>query len=248
MKRLFAVILVCVLVFALGACKPDDTTSTNPSGGSYEINWTVIPDSDVVGAWEPEESVDGEYVLFTDDGKLRVVSGTIVFDAAINYGVDGYGNKSAYTEGNYLYGQWVYTVDGDTLTINYAEDDVQTFKRINYTPITLQAKEDFVKDDRLVGKWLNYQYGDSYEFTEDGFVIFRQTIEDGIYVYDTEIKHSYTVSGDQVTLYFYQKNDNNEVAQTANFTIEGTKLVIGEADYYLNGEGSPEATTAAVIG
>lgn len=250
MKRLFALILVCMLVFALCACEPEDTTTTTqPSTtGTYEIAWTVIPDDAVVGAWEPEDSVDGEYVLFTDDGKLRVVSGTIVFDASINYGVDGYGNKSAYTEGSYLYGQWTYTVDGDTLTINYAEDDIQKFKRIDYTPITLQAKEDFVKDDRLVGKWLNKQYQDSYEFTEDGFVIFRQKIEDGIYVYETEIKHAYTVSGDTVTLYFYQGNDNTETSQSADFTIEGTKIIIGEADYYLNGEGSPEATTAPVIG
>ncbi len=245
MKRFFSLILVALLVMSLGACKPGDTDTTTDKA-SYEINWSNLPDYEIVGAWEPEDAVNDEYVLFTDDGKLRVVYGTIVFDAGIKYGEDGYGNKSAYTEGNYLYGQWTYTVKDDTLTINYSEDQTQVFNKIDYTPITLEAKEDFVKNDALVGKWMNKQYQDSYEFTEDGFAIFRQKLEDGVYVYETEIKHAYTVKDNVITLYFYQANDNKEITQTTEFTIDGTKIVIGEADYYLNGEGSPEPTTAAV--
>ncbi len=246
MKRLFAILLVCVLVLSLGACKPDDTTTTQPSTGeaTYEIDWTNLPDQEVVGAWEPAEPVNGEYVLFTDDGKLRVVYGTVVFDASIKYGKDGYGNKSAFTEGTYLYGQWTYTVEEDTLTVTYPDEKVQTFSRINYTPITLKAKEDFVKNDALVGKWINNAYADSYEFTEDGFAVFRQKLEDGIYVYETEIKHAYTVNDNEITLYFYKTNDNTETTETLTYTIDGTKIVLGEADYYLNGEGSPEATEA----
>ncbi len=251
MKRLFALILVCVLVFSLGACKPDDTTVTEPAtdAPTYEIDWSNLPDYEIVGAWEPEDSVNGEYILFTDDGKLRVVYGTVVFDATIMYGKDGYGNKSAYTEGNYLYGQWTYTIEEDTLTITYLEGEVQKFNSIEYTPITLETKEDFVKNDALVGKWTNKMYADSYEFTEDGFAIFRQTLDDGVYVYETEVKHAYTVDNNEITLYYYKTNDNTEVTETLTYTIDGTKLVVGEADYYLNGEGSPEPdTTPATVG
>ncbi len=242
MKKLFAIFLVSLLVLSLGACKPGNTTTdpVSTGEGSYEINWSNLPDTDVVGAWKAEDSVNDEYVLFTDDGKLRIVYGTVVFDASISYGVDGYGNKSAYTEGNYLYGQWTYRIDGDKLTIDYSEDETKVFNRTDYTPITLEAKADFVKNDELVGKWLNKAYGDSYEFTEDGYAIFRQKVEDGVYAYETEIKHAYTVDDDEITMYFYSDNSGEEVQDSATFSIDGTKILIGNNDYYLNGEGSPE--------
>lgn len=245
MKRLFAIILVCLLVFSLGACKPEDTNPTEPAStqgeGSYEIDWSSIPDSEIIGAWEPEESVNGEYVLFTDDGKLRVVYGTVAFDSVMTYGVDGYGNKSGFTEGNYLYGQWTYKVEGDKLTINYPEEEAKVFNSINYTPITLEAMSEFNKDEALVGKWLNNAYGDSYEFTADGYAIFRQKVDDGIYVYETEIKHTYTVEDGNITMSFFKNNGGAETEDTIEYSIEGTKLLIGDSDYYLNGEGSPEA-------
>lgn len=244
MKRLFALILVCLMVLSLGACNPDNTGTSSTGEPTYEINWTALPDYDIVGAWAPEDSVNGEYVLFTDDGKLRIVYGTVVFDSVMTYGEDGYGNKSGFTEGNYLYGQWTYTVEGDKLTINYSEEETKVFNKIDYTPITLEAKADFVKKDELVGKWLNNLYHDSYEFTEDGYVIFRQTIDDGVYVYETEIKHTYTVEDDTVTMYFYEDNSGNETQESATFSIDGTKLLVGDNDYYLNGEGSPEETVA----
>ncbi len=243
MKRFLSIVFVVLLVLSLGACN-GGTVTTQPSTAepTFEIDWSVIPDSEIVGAWEPEDSVSGEYVLFTDDGKLRVVHGTIVFDADIKYGEDGYGNKSIYTEGNYLYGQWVYVIKGDKLIVKYSEDEVKSFNRIEYTPVNLQTKEDFVKDDALVGKWLNKQYMDSYEFTEDGFAIYHQDIEDGIYVYESEIKYSYTVKDNVITLY-YQDNDHVEESQTVEYRIDGTKLLLDDYDYYLNGEGAPEPET-----
>lgn len=246
MKRFFSLILAVLFVFALCACdggNSNETTGTTAEP-TYEIDWSDVPDSEIVGAWEPEDSVSGEYVLFTDDGKLRIVHGTIVFDASIKYGVDGYGNTSAYTEGNYLYGQWVYVLKGDKLIVKYSEDEVKTFNRVDYTPVTLQTKEGFVKDDKLVGKWLNKQYADSYQFTEDGFAIYHQDIEDGIYVYDSEIKYSYTVKDNVITLYYYGSNELEEETQTFEYKIDGTKLLLdGKFDYYLNGEGAPEPDT-----
>lgn len=243
MKRIISIILVCFLVLALTACSDSGNTDTTTATGSYEINWSYVPDNDLVGAWKPAAEDGKEYVLFTDDGKLRAVYGTVVFDSTLNYGVDGYGNKSCYTEGSYLYGQWTYKVEGDTLKINY-EDKELVFNQIEYTPITIQAKDSFVKNDKLVGKWLNKMYNDSYEFTTDGYAIYSQKYDDGINVYETEVKHAYTVEDNKITLYFYNSNDKNEVTQTLDYSIDGTKIIIGEADYYLNGEGSPEATAA----
>lgn len=250
MKRLFAIILVCLMVLSLGACKSEETP-TEPSSTvgeeAYEINWSNLPDTEIIGAWEPEQSVGGEYVLFTDDGKLRVVYGTIVFDSIMTFGVDGVGNKSGFTEGNYLYGQWTYNVEGDKLTVNYSEDETKVFNRIDYKPITLEAKPEFNKDEALVGKWLNKAYGDSYEFTADGYAIFHQKVDDGIYVYETEIKHTYTVEDGNITMSFFKNNGGTETEDTIEYSIEGTKLLIGDSDYYLNGEGSPEAVETTTV-
>ncbi|MBQ3073764.1 MAG: hypothetical protein IJD19_03680 [Ruminococcus sp.] len=249
MKKVLALILIVVMLLALGACKPgdDDTPTTPTANGTTEINWSYVPDNDITGAWTPKEPIKDEYVLFTPDGKLRIVYGTIVYESDIMYGVDGQGNKSCYTECNYLYGQWVYNRDGDTLTVKYPDGKEVLFELASYTPITLQAKEQFAKKDELVGKWSNKLYGDSYEFTDDGYVIFTQSFDDGVYVYDVEVKYTYTVEGELINMYYFAANDNNEMTNTFTYTLEGTKLMLGDNDYYLNGEGSPEATEAETI-
>ncbi len=258
MKKLFALLLACLMVSSFTACKKSGETPDNSSDTdniSYEIQWQTLADDDVVGAWEPVDSVAGEYVLFTPESKLRVVYGTVVFESEIKYGADVKDNKSAYTDGSYLYGQWTYTVDGDVLTVSYpktTENDEtvfeeKVFNRIEYSPITLLTKEDFKAEDALVGTWTNAAYNDSYTFTEDGFAIFNQKLDDGINAYDTEIKHSYIVEDGKINLYYFKANDGEEVTDTFDYTIEGTKLMIGESDYYLNGEGDPATaeTTAA---
>lgn len=249
MKKVLALVLIAVMLLALGACKPggDDTPTTPTGDGTTNINWSYVPDNDITGAWTPKEPIKDEYVLFTPDGKLRIVYGTIVYESDIMFGVDGQGNKSSYTECNYLYGQWVYNRDGDTLTVKYPDGKEVLFELASYTPITLQAKEQFVKKDELVGKWSNKLYGDSYEFTDDGYVIFTQSFDDGVYVYDVEVKYTYTVEGELINMYYFAANDNNEMTNTFTYTLEGTKLMLGDNDYYLNGEGSPEATEAETI-
>ena len=258
MKKLFAIVLVCLLVLSLGACKKAENNSadpTQPSGTSLEIQWQTLADDDIVGAWEPEESVEGEYVLFTPEGKLRLVYGTVTFDADIRYGEDASRIKSAYTDGIYLYGQWTYKIEDDVLTVSYPETSEEgeqifedkVFRKADYNPITLLAKEGFKADDSLVGTWTNAEYGDSYTFTEDGFAIFSQKLDDGLNSYETEIKHSYIVEDGKITLSYYKNNDGEEFTDSLEYTIEGTKLMLGENDYDLNGEGDPALadTTAA---
>lgn len=251
MKKVLALLLIAVLVLALGACKPGSGNSPQSSTDNiYEIEWQGLPDPDIVGAWKPVEGVGDEYVLFTPESKLRIAQGTITMEADIKYGADSAGNRSAYTEGNYLYGQWVYTIDGDTLTITYPDAREEVFKKADYTPITLEAKEDFKADEKLVGNWSNAMYYDSYRFTEDGYAVYTLEFDDGIYAYDTEIKYTYTVDGDEITLYCYKDNSGEETSETHTFTIDGTKLLLDDAnDYYLDGEGSPTApsTTAMTI-
>lgn len=261
MKRLIAILLAIFMVLSLVACNDDNPggNETEPTdSASYEIDWQTLPDNDIIGAWEPTEdsAVSNEVVLFTMEGIMRVVYGTIVFDADITYGEDGYGTKSAYTQSSYLYGQWSYTIENGVLTIQYPSYDSETgeatftekvFNSVSYTPITLIAKEDFAKEDSLVGTWTNSTYGDSYQFTEDGYAIFNLAVDDGVYLYDTEIKYCYTVEGNEITFYYYDTNGGEETSETFEYSIDGTKLFVGESDYYLNGEGEPEPTEADTV-
>lgn len=257
MKKLSAILLILVMLFAFAACKSGDETPTAATGDtdSYVIDWSAIPDDEVVGAWKAVDSDAGEYVLFTPDGKLRLVKGTVVTEAAIQYGEDGAGNKSAYTQHNYLYGQWTYTVSDDVMTVNYPkfEDGSETptsyeeyvFNAFDYEPITLVADEDFTADKALIGKWTNTEYADAYEFTEDGYIIYTQKVDDGVYLYDAEIKMTYNIKDGKLVWSYHNDNSGNLSTETIEYTIEGTKLMIGESDFYLNGEGDPASTSAA---
>ncbi len=254
MKRLSAILLVLVMLFAFTACNSDKgTTAPTENTGSHEINWQGLADTDIVGAWQPADPATDEYVLFTPDCKLRVVKGAIVFESDINYGEDGAGIKSAYTDGTYLYGQWTYTVKDGVLTVTYPkyvegsdvpEFEDKVFNTVDFTPVTLVVDEDFVGNESFVGKWTNSKYADSYEFTEDGYVIYSQDYEDGMYSYKTEIKMTYNFKDGNLVVKTYEDNSGNVSTQTVDYTLEGTKLLFGESDYYLNGEGDPGTTEA----
>ena len=226
MKKLSAILLILVMLFAFTACGKGSTDATE-STGTHEIDWKGLADDEIIGAWEPVDTTSGEYILFTADCKLRVINGTVVYESGIQYGVDGTGVKSAYTESSYLYGQWTYTVADDVLTVTYPQyedgsaeptsfEDI-VFNAVEYSPITLQADENFVGNDAIVGKWTNAEYADSYEFTEDGYVIYTQDLDDGVYKYTTEIKMTYNFAdGNLVVKFFIRSALDNVVIHTRN--------------------------------
>lgn len=247
MKKLLSVLFIITMLFTLAACNSDEGSTTET--GSYEIEWQMLPDDEVVGAWKAVEPVADEYLLFTPESKLRIVEGTFITEADIKFGIDGSGNKSAYTQHNYLYGQWTYTVKDGVLTVTYPEYseesdvpvsyDKKIFNAVDYSPITLEADEDFKADEKLVGKWTNATYSDAYEFTADGYVIYTQEVDDGVYLYDAEIKKTYTISNDKIVWTFYYDNSGEVTTEAIEYSIDGTKLVIDNNDYYLNGVGDP---------
>ncbi len=248
MKRLIAILLAVFMIFTICACKPNGGTQgdNKPTKNPTEISWSVIPDESILGAWTPDEPISNEYIIFTQDGKLRVANGTVVIDADIQYGVDGLGNHSAYTEGKYLYGQWTYTIENGVLTITYPDESVETFKyATDYKPITLVAKEDFVSDETLLGEWSNDLYDDEYVFTEDGYAVFSQEYDDGVNVFDTEIKYTYTVSDGTLTLYYFDNYENEEKVDTMEYSIDGDKLLIDGNDYYRDGSDAIAASENA---
>ncbi|MBR3971361.1 MAG: hypothetical protein IKJ83_00520, partial [Ruminococcus sp.] len=186
MKKIFALILVLLMVFSLCACnsKKDNnkTTDTNePSTGTSEIEVLQLPDPDIVRAWKIADGTEEDpVILFTTESTVRIVRGTATLESDVTYGKDGLGNKSIATACSEFRGQSVYKIDGDVLTITtpvYDDNgEVQSFNdlvynAVDYTPITLEAKEEFVANEELVGVWTYGDTGETYEFTEDGYVV-----------------------------------------------------------------------------
>ena len=242
------------MVLSLCACAKDkndtsettDTTSVQSSGTS-DIHVLQIPDPEMLGAWKAADGTeDDPVIIFTTESTVRIVKGTMTLESDVTYGEDSLGNKSIATSCSAFYGQSVYKIDGDVLTIStpVTDDDgkVESFNdvvynAVHYTPITLEAKSDFTPDKDLVGVWSYAATREVYEFTEDGYVIITVDAFNGNDEDNTTLG-TYTVNDGELTVYIYA-NSTDEISETQSYSIDGTKLLIGESDYYLNGEGDP---------
>lgn len=253
MKKIIAVMLLVLMLFALGACgkgsdnteettkTPEPTSNKTDATGDTTIDWKDIPDDEILGAWKYTSMDDPGVVLFTTESTLRVVYGSTYLEADIKYGVDGDGNKSAYTDGNVLYGQWTYVIEEDTLTIMRPVDDMfeeYTLERVDYTPLTIEAKSGFEADADLVGKWISLM-DEEYEFRADGIAVYTREIDDGVNAYTQRCDYSYFISDNSITL-FSVDVFGEEQTETYEYSIDGTVLDFGGIDFYLNGEDMPE--------
>lgn len=264
MKRLLAILFAALMVFSLCACSKNEdnsdtteTVTTVPSvtkgDGTTVIVKKDIPDPDMLGAWKAD-SEDAPYIIFTDTSKVRIVRGAQFLESEVAYGEDGLGNKSIATDCSEFKGQSVYTIKDGVLTIvhpvlddNGEVKDYEnlTFKAaVDYKPLLIEPKEGFKADDALVGLWTNELTGEAYEFTNDGILI--MTVENFNGNVETFVAQAtYTVENGNVTVYSIVDGDYNEISQSGEYYIEGTKLMFMNSDYYLNGEGDPNAAHIA---
>ena len=260
MKRLFAILLVLMLVFSLCACKKDEETSgedkNDPAkNGSTAIEKLGIPDPDVLStAWRiADAKEDSPYIIFTTESTVRIVKGSTYLESEISYGIDGRGNKSMATDCSEFKGQSVYTVKDDVLEIKNPvideEGNVKEFKTLTYkasdeySPLDINAKENFKADDSLVGVWTYADTRERYEFTDDGYVICMTEFFNGNYE-NYVVEGTYTAENGTLTIYTVSY-DKSEIVKEFDYSVDGTKLLIGDADYYLNGEGDPSAEVSA---
>ncbi len=237
MKNIIAGLILVLVIFSLCACSNTEKNSTETVPAETQdpnlITWKDIPDGDIIGAWKNTEDENGELILFTPECDIRVVMGSATISSDIKFGVDGKGVKSAFTESSALYGQWTYTVKDHILTVTYPDKEtVYTFESVKYTPLTLVADENFTPDDELVGTWENGEYFDSYTFTADGYAVYEQEYDDGMYIYDSEVLYTYTVSNGEITMTYVADNTNKAKKDiTVIYSIDGDKLLIDEFDY-----------------
>lgn len=260
MKKIFALLITVFIVFSLCACGSKDTdnkttsvSATEPATGTSEIEILGIPDPDMLRPWKIAGGTDEDPVIvFTAESTVRIIKGTMYLESYVTYGKDGLGNKSIATSCSEFRGQSVYKIDGDVLTITLPVEDENgeitsfneiVYNAVEYTPVTLEAKEGFTADESLVGVWTYGATGESYQFTEDGYAIlsvenFNGNDENNI------TKGTYIVKDGELTVYIFE-DDKNELSVTYDYSIDGTKLLLDDADYYLNGEGDPSVESAA---
>lgn len=246
MKKIFAILLVLCMIFALGACSGvnDDAKNTTSSTADSDFQVSGLPDEAILGAWEYADGEEPGTFVFTPENSLQFVYGSTVVEGEIEYYTDEAGNKCARTNGFNFIGEWTYTIKDDTLTIvKPAEDDGEDEvlavlnKDADFTYNTMEADKDFAPDEDLVGKWMT-QY-ETYEFTEDGYVNYIYPFDDGNQVYTIQAKYTYTVESGLVTLK-YMDFDGAETEDSYEYSVEGDVLDFEGVDFYRDGKGMPE--------
>ena len=160
MKKIFAILLVLCMIFALGACSAvnDDAKNTTSSTAESDFQVSGLPDEAILGAWEYADGEEPGTFVFTPENSLQFVYGSTVVEGEIEYYTDEAGNKCARTNGFNFIGEWTYTIKDDTLTIvKPAEDDGEDEvlavlnKDADFTYSTMEADKDFAPDEDLVG-------------------------------------------------------------------------------------------------
>lgn len=245
MKKLVSLILLAGMVLSFAACgnkidKNEDktpttqvetTAPTEPDPDRYKIEWQQLPDMDLVGTYKrADNDEDTGYYIFTAEKTLRYSFGTSYFEAEISYGVDKAGNKSAYTEGSLLYGQWTYKFNDGYLVVTYPEGQQYLYKPVTFNSINLVADEKFEKDDDLVGVWKSTDTEETYEFTADGYAVYTGAYEDDIYKYTAKSDCIYTTDMSEITITYYI-NDTEKTSESFEYFAEGDTLRLGDYEY-----------------
>ena len=256
MKKIFALLLVFCVVFALGACgvnnaDTDETTPTKAQLGNEE--WNIKPDESIFGAWK---SVDENLVIyFTNNNTMRVISGSAYVEQEVVYGIHSNGTSLACVYGEYLGSSWSYTVDGKTLTINYPvydddSDNVEdfkdlVFKAVDYSITEPEVKDAFVLKKDVLGTWSSTAEMTAFEFKDNGrgtatFESYVSAEDDSLKAI-TEVQiFSYVVTDDTIEIYMIDSN-GKELSDKFKFTVADNKLTLDGVTLYLNGEGDPDA-------
>ena len=222
---LFVLVILCVVsLFGCGGSAPADTTNVS-------VAWSdTAVDNELVGAWIVEGSPDGEIRVFTSDGKIRFVKGTVYFEGNVKYGIDSNGNKKYLSDFYYMAGELNYMVEGNKALFVSLDGVTQTLVRTSTPEINLTKYEDFNADNPLIGTWSNEEYNDSYTFKADGTATYDLTDNERMYV--SHIDYTYKVDGDKV--YLNYDAGEGEEALTSVFLIEDGVLDIdGSGDYKL---------------
>lgn len=223
---LAALVLCFTTLFGCGTqgAAPADTVN---KGVVWSDNYV---DKDLVGAWAIEGEPDAELRVFTEDGKIQFVKGSVYFEGDVKYGVDSDGNKKYFSEFYYMAGELNYMVEGDRALFVSLDGVTQTLIRTRLPEVKLTQFEDFNAENPLVGTWKNDEFNDSYTFNADGTASY--TLESAEYMYVSCIDYTYKVEDDKVHLSYSTGEDVESYISV--FTIKDNVLNLdGSGEYKL---------------
>ena len=226
MKKIIIFVATALCLTMLFGC-----TSQSPAPADTVNNGVVwsenYVDKDLVGAWTIEENPEAELRVFTEDGKIQLVKGSVCLEGDVQYGIDSDGNKKYFSEFYYMAGELNYMISGDKALFVSLDGVTQTLVRAEAPEVELKQYEDFNAENPLVGTWANEEFNDSYTFNADGTASYY--LNDTELVYTSRISYTYKVEDD--TVYLTYDSGEGVESYTSVFTIE---------DDVLNFDGSGE--------
>lgn len=222
MKKISVLVLVVMCALLMFGC--NDTGVAPNETVPVGVAWSsTAADPQLVGAWTLEGSENNEIHYFTEDCKIRIVTGSVYLEGDVMYGVDSIGDRKLQSDFHYLSGQFSYLItNGKALIVN-SEGVTQTLVRVNdYKEPELSVPEDFNKDNPLIGTWYNDEYLDSYTFNADGTASYDLTSVET--VFRSHIDYTYKVVDDK--LHFTYDDGTGVKTSISVFTIKDGVLDI----------------------
>ncbi len=189
---------------------------------------TVNVDKELLGAWQVAGENSNEYYIFTDNGKVRIVRGTVYFEGDASFVADSDGSGKYISDFYYMNGELTYTIADNKATFDDGAGNVMTLEKTEYTAPQLETYEDFNSKNALVGTWHNEEYNDTYVFGSDSTASYAIGFEELSYVSGIE----YTYTEKDGSIYFTYDAGTGSQELTSRYEISGDTLIIdGSMEY-----------------
>lgn len=233
MKKLSFILVLIILLSLLVGCSDTgantDGTDAVEQTIAHGVSWS---DNSVykalVGSWQLENSETPDIYVFSEDGKIRIVRGTLYFEGNVKYGIDSDGQRKLKSDFYYFSGEFNYQVNEDKAIFVNTEGVTQTFIKVDYTVPELTVYENFNAENPLVGTWYNEEYNDTYVFNADGTAYYEQDNTEMACVYHV----NYTYMEDEGYIKLTYDVGNGVEESNDSYKITGDTLnIIGLGEY-----------------
>lgn len=230
MKRLFALLLVGVVVLALVGCsdKKEDK-----------------PDNNLVGIWEIEVEGVTYYYDFKNDSKLSVYVDSYTLE--MNYTAENSEDSTSLnitlpsadfgavgvlqpdTEGEFKITEGTYDEHNRVGELKYADDNAFTFTEVEDAgPKQAKVPEDYNADEKLLDTWVNNYSSDEAKqtvtFNDDGTMFLLETYDNHGTTLSIKRDCTYTAQDGVMTLNYVS---GEETSLPIDYTVDGDSLNFG---------------------
>ncbi|MBR3988747.1 MAG: hypothetical protein IKK10_05530 [Clostridia bacterium] len=185
-------------------------------------------DKDLVGTWQVADENQMEYYIFKDDGKVRIVRGSVYFEGDAVFEANSDGSRKYTSDFYYMNGELTYTIADEKATFDDGEGNVMVLEKADYKAPVLDSYADFNSKNPLVGTWYNDEYNDTYTFNSDGTAEYKMDLAELSYVSGIE----YNYNEKDGSIYFTYDDGTGSKETVSTYEINGDTLIVdGTAEY-----------------